>query len=334
MVSTTNMETAANRNMPWDVMGHELRPSATTSVAAALKESGLDYQVEVRQASSGSVTRPDGSGSDFRTPITAPEFQAIVRPFPDGTERVLAFTRKRYTPIQNQDAFSVADTLVQEHGAKIIGAADFKGGDRSLLALDLLQPVRLDRPDGGVDQVDLDLLIVNDHAGNAALSLALTPMRVDCTNALPAAMKGAERVWKISHTPNGMKRLELAKAAILKAAAYRDAFTIQAQAMLDQEMVDAEFQKMVAKLYPTKGKKERAAEQAKAVQSELVKLWETSPTMEGIRGTRWAGYNAVTEYLDHFRPVRSEEGVARAEGALDGPYVRRKAALWDMFAAA
>ena len=28
------------------------------------------------------------------------------------------------------------------------------------------------------------------------------------------------------------------------------------------------------------------------------------PTITPIAGTRWAAYNAVTEYLDHFQPVR------------------------------
>jgi hypothetical protein len=38
--------------------------------------------------------------------------------------------------------------------------------------------------------------------------------------------------------------------------------------------------------------------------SSIVKLWTSSPTIAPIAGTRWAAYNAVTEYLDHFQPVR------------------------------
>ena len=328
------MTKTTRRPLPWDVMGKALTKGVRKTVADTLAASGLDYTVEVREAVSGHAPRPDGSGINARTAITTPDFQALVRPMPDGTERVLGFTKKRYTPIQNVDAFNAADILVREFGAKIIGAADFRAGDRSLIAVDLASPVTLTRPDGGEDRVDLDLIITNDHAGNAALTMALTPIRVACTNALPAAIRDAERVWKISHTPNAQKRIELAEAAILKAVTYRDAFQEQAQAMMDQAMVDAEFQKLVAKLYPTKGRGERAAEAAATVQSQLLAAWQTSPTIEGIEGTRWAGYNVVTEYLDHFRPVRGEEAVSRAEGALDGPYVRQKAKLWQVFAAA
>lgn len=325
---------AAARQLPWDAMGSALTTNATT-VEAALKESGLDYQVEVRGAQSTNAPRPDGSGWNARTALDAPGFQAIVRPMPTGEEKVLAFTKKRYTPIQNADAFQPADYLVKEFGASIVGAADYRNGDRSLLAVQLPEGMGLTRPDGGVDQVDLNLLIINDHAGNAALTLALTAMRLACTNAVPAAIKGAERVWKISHTPNAQQRLDVAADAIQKALVYRDAFQEKAQAMMDQEMVDAEFQKLVSKLYPVKKDAEGvAADRKRQLHQDLFQLWESSPTLEGIRGTRWAGYNVFTEYLDHFRPVRGDVAQARGEGALDGPYARQKAAIWNTFAAA
>ena len=44
----------------------------------------------------------------------------------------------------------------------------------------------------------------------------------------------------------------------------------------------------------------RRREQASAI----VKLWVSSPTIAPIAGTRWAAYNAVTEYVDHLAPVR------------------------------
>ena len=37
----------------------------------------------------------------------------------------------------------------------------------------------------------------------------------------------------------------------------------------------------------------------------IVKLWTSSPTIAPIAGTRWAAYNAVTEYVDHYAKVRT-----------------------------
>ena len=46
----------------------------------------------------------------------------------------------------------------------------------------------------------------------------------------------------------------------------------------------------------------------------IVKLWTSSPTVAPIAGTRWAAYNAVTEYVDHYAKVRTtgDQGAARA----------------------
>jgi Domain of unknown function (DUF932) len=46
----------------------------------------------------------------------------------------------------------------------------------------------------------------------------------------------------------------------------------------------------------------------------IVKLWTSSPTIAPIAGTRWAAYNAVTEYVDHYAKVRTsgDERNARA----------------------
>jgi hypothetical protein len=47
----------------------------------------------------------------------------------------------------------------------------------------------------------------------------------------------------------------------------------------------------------------------------IVKLWTSSPTVAPIAGTRWAAYNAVTEYLDHVVPVRGARTASDANTA-------------------
>ena len=46
--------------------------------------------------------------------------------------------------------------------------------------------------------------------------------------------------------------------------------------------------------------------------SAIVKLWVSSPTIAPSAGTRWAVYNAVTEYLDHHQPVRGARTIRAA----------------------
>lgn len=321
-----------SRNMPWNVMGKELSGNAWTDLGKALDESGLDFDVKMVPVTA--YEKADNEPMAFAEFIDAPKSRAVVRPWGDG-QAVVGVTGTRFTPIQNRDAFSVATPLVDEYGATIAGMADFRHGGASLMVLNLNRPIELERPDGGLDVMELDLLVKNAHDGSSALTFALTEMRLACTNALPMAVNGAQRVWKISHTPNAQERMDLAKKAILKAVGYQEKVQVVAQAMMNQEMVDAEFAKMVSSLFPVDAEATgKVADRKREVQSDLLALYRTSPTLDGIRGTRWGGYNALTEYLDHFRPVRAtNEGVARAEGQLEGPNVRAKDRVFKMFSA-
>lgn len=332
---TTNANTIAgpqygtSREMPWNVMGKELTGKAHTNLGKALKESGLDFDVRTLP-----VVAHDGAEDEpiaFHTLVEAEKSRAVVRPTPDG-DRVVGMVGTRYTPIQNRDAFAVANDLVGDFGAVITGMADFRHGGASLMVMDLQRPIVVKR--GGVeDLVDLNLLVKNSHDGSSALTFALTPMRIACTNALPAAIAGAQRAWKISHTPNAQERVSLAVKAIHEAVGYQEKFQAVAQDMLDTDMVDAEFAKIVAGLWKVDPEATgKVADRKREIQAQVMDLYQTSPTLEGVRGTRWAGYNALTEYLDHYRPVKGNQDVARAEGALEGPNVRVKANMWRMFA--
>ena len=331
MAATANLKSESvayapeSRQTPWNVMGGDLT-KGHKSVAAGLEATGLDFEVSMR---------PLFGVSEDGVLLEAPSLRTVVRPMPDGTEKVLAATGTRFTPIQNRDAFAVNDYLVDEFGAKITGLCDFRGGGASLMVLELPESITLDLPGGGKDEVSLNLLTKNAHDGSSALTFALTPMRLACTNALPAALRAAKRTWKISHTPNAQGRVDLARHAIIASLNYADEFTATAQAMLDQPMVDREFDKIVERLWKVEDDKRdtKAGENRIAVQDEVKALYRTSSTIEGIRGTRWGGYNAVTEWLDWGRPVRGGD-VARAEGALEGPYVRTKAKVWETFAMA
>jgi phage/plasmid-like protein (TIGR03299 family) len=323
----TGPKYGATRDMPWNVMGGHLKTTHQTDLDKALKAAGMDYDVEVWDTQA--VDPLSG-----RT-IANEKGRQIVRPTPDGM-KVVGQTGTRFTPIQNRDAFAIARDLCGDFGATIDGLGDFRHGGASVIALDLGNPMEVRRGKRGpVDTTGLYLLGRNFHDGQGALSFALTSVRMACTNVLPAAFREAESTWKVSHTPNAVERQKLVHAMIREAVGFREAFTVQAQAMVDQKLTDQEFAKIVANLFPVKDDATgKVADRKRETQAVLVDLYRTSPTLEGIQGTVWGGYNAVTEYLDHFRPVKGNELVARAEGQIDGPNVRVKRNIWRMFAAA
>ena len=57
----------------------------------------------------------------------------------------------------------------------------------------------------------------------------------------------------------------------------------------------------------------------------IVKRWISSPTIAPNAGTRWAAYNAVTEYVDHYSKVRG--GDDQSHITVDTPVPYRLADL-------
>lgn len=67
----------------------------------------------------------------------------------------------------------------------------------------------------------------------------------------------------------------------------------------------------------------------------LAWLLHDSPTNDGIHGTRWGAYQAVTEYLDHYIPVKAKDhDSARATRVVTGEYDQIKRDAFARLAAA
>jgi phage/plasmid-like protein (TIGR03299 family) len=313
-----------SRALPWNVLGGDLT-TEFPSVDAALTATGLDYEV---------FTVPSAAVMENgEVLISGDEFRQVVRPKPGGGLMVIGQSGTRLTPVQNRKAFAVADVLVQEFGATIKGACDYRNGKISVMVVGLGEIALKDR-----DAVNLNLLVRVPHDGSGAVSFSLTGTRPSCTNAVHAALRDAVSTWKMSNTPNAEARVNDAHQAIVKAVNYRDAFQVQAEAMIAQAVTDAEFAKIVAQFAPIDP--EADPESAKVVRAEekretIQAIWN-GQTIDGVgvKNTLWGAYSTLTEYLDWYRPVRGGD-TARAEAQIDptNPYARRSAGLWTRFAA-
>lgn len=322
--------TTITRRQPWHVMGEALRTLADTeitSVPDALALTGLDYDIEVWEVEA--TKRGESRVTDQR--IETKAHRATVRTFPNGTSDIMGIVGTRYTVVQNRDAFAFTQYLVDEFGCRFDAAADYAKGAKSLLVLDLQRPVVLD-PSGANDRLDLYLAVTNSHDGSGALRVMLSPVRWYCTNVERAALRDAKQVWSFSHTPNVAKRLHQAEVSIRHAVAYADSFALAAERLLDTPMSDRQFVSYLDRLVPVpREATERVTENREQERATLKTLFHGEANAN-IAGTAWAAYNAVTEFVDHYRPTRGEADIARAEGALDGPYTRMKDRAYALLA--
>lgn len=82
--------------------------------------------------------------------------------------------------------------------------------------------------------------------------------------------------------------------------------------MIQSTLTDAAFNDLVTDLFGDAGDlRSQAGRQAERTRRDtLAGLFLDADTQAGIRGTAWAGYQAVAEYVDHFAPVRGGRRVA------------------------
>ncbi len=90
--------------------------------------------------------------------------------------------------------------------------------------------------------------------------------------------------------------------------AYVDEWSIGAQQLIETQMTNDAFDAIVRNLYAPK---DDAAKMAVTMfeqrRERLLGLYTSAGTQENIRGTAWAGYNALVEDLDWFLGVRNAE---------------------------
>jgi phage/plasmid-like protein (TIGR03299 family) len=140
-------------------------------------------------------------------------------------------------------------------------------------------------------------------------------VRIVCANTQRFAIDRAKATFSIRHTNGARAAIQDARNALGLTWRYMDAFEAEAAALYAAPMELDEVREFAAELVKVDQADSTAARTRRREQaSAIVKLWVSSPTIAPIAGTRWAAYNAVTEYVDHYAKVRTtgDQGAARA----------------------
>ena len=288
------------RPNPWTRSGVTIMKDATTNPDLAMRQAGLNWQ----------VNRVDLRTADTLDPV--PEFAAIRR---SDNNSILGVVGADYSCFQNASMFDVFKDLASVDGGlpfTIETAGSFQRG-RIVWAMAHL-------PDLGIrigdDESKTYLLVSNGHTGNRTLIIAPTTIRVICQNTLRMAESqirgrtGLAGGFILKHTPGIHAAVADAKAAFaatIKAhATTKEAWHHLASkplsARLEKDFLTAVFGK------PGPDEAERAKTIRKHREGRLSEIL-ASPTSQ-VSGTKDSAYsllNAVTEWIDHERTTRGAE---------------------------
>jgi phage/plasmid-like protein (TIGR03299 family) len=301
----------------WHQLGNVV-PGGTNDVDEVLKLGGISFGVETRNVRFHAGGKLQEVPSQFVT----------VR---DDTWAPLGVVGRYYTVIQNRDAFSFLQDLVDSHNVTWESAGALGSGEKVFISMRLPDPVTIDA--GGIsDQIIPFLVAVNTHDGSGKFRVVVTPWRPVCGNTERFALRDAVATWGVRHTRSATEKIEEARRTLGLSVKYFETFAAEETRLAQTALELDAFDQLLADLWPAKPEEEAkvpSKRQATIDAHRREALHTLFAAESDITGrTCYAGERAVTQYLDHV--ARRNTGgkismaAARATAIIEGDHDQLK----------
>lgn len=275
---------------PWHGLGIEL-PEAP-SIKEAIFAAGLNWQVELKPLFTQDSDCLDLIGKQVPA-------MACVR---STDKSILGVVGTQYRPLQNADAFQFFQPFVDNKLVNLETAGSLQEGKRVWILARIVE-----NSDISITKDDIIrkfILLSNSHDGTMSVRVGFTPIRVVCANTLA-----------LSHNNAASKliRLRHGRSVVDNLAAIRDVMNLanqefEATAMQFRQLASRQINrqdlrkyiKIVLDVSLDKKEDELSTKQFNII-NDIERRFDQGIGQDliGTRGTIWAAYNAVTEYLSY-----------------------------------
>ncbi len=287
--------------VPWHKLGTVVPKGvmADQMICAA----GLDWEVELRPARGAREINRKGEVSRY-------EIVRVPRPTTKETEVLLGVVSRRYTPLQNVDAFKFFDSIVGANKAYFETAGVLGEGERIWVMAKM--PEAMEIVPG--DECLKYLLLSNTHSGNGSVIVKFTSERVVCENTLMIAMKDGQKAYRVRHSKQMQFKLDeladflaITQEVFLKA---EECFRRLAKIQMKEKRLENYFEAVFPRSEAQKKKGENPQRWG-----ILREIFDSQPDLQlpGVQGTLWGAYNAVTWFEDYKQPQQEEQPEQRLE---------------------
>lgn len=219
---------------------------------------------------------------------------ALVR---DDNNAPLSVVGRVYRPNQNKDGLSAFDALVDAGMLEgYSNAGVFSGGKLAWIQAQI-------KTFGiGPDEIRGYLTLTISHGSRMIDRWNPSTTRIVCRNTFMLSRKGDDGL-SMGHTRAGNLKFEDAVKRIHAAVSALDTFKAQGEHMYRQQFTRKAMQDFAANLFPAPADKESSA-RLEGMRDRVIDLFDNGTGIFDVRGTKWAAFNAVTEYADHYRSTR------------------------------
>ncbi|SFO82883.1 phage/plasmid-like protein TIGR03299 [Amycolatopsis arida] len=273
------------------------------------------------------VDRPEGqhvTPEDTATLLEVPGWYSTYRTVPvSGELQPLGIVSGEYPIIQPEEFAEFMQAIVDTSGAVFDTGGSLRGGRDIFLTMQLPESIKI----GGTDEIGLYLAGFNNYSGQGKLRAVTTPVRVVCANTERAALRNFRSEYTFRHSKGLTGKIQEAREALKINFDWVEVFQAEAESMINTKMNTDQFGDLIKAVWPEKFTKpsEGWRKPEEEQWETLTALFKSADTQENIRGTVWAGYNSLTEYLDWLVPVTGdrtpdEVATARADRSFSGQY--------------
>ena len=269
------------RETPWHGLGVKVASAPKSQEALRLAE--LDWKVIQEPIYTGNEEKIEG-------------FKANVR---DLDRKVLGVVTDRYKIIQNEEAFAFTDELLGE-GVRYETAGSLMGGRKVWLLAHLPHEYIITG-----DRISPYLVFSNTHDGTGAVKVALTPIRVVCSNTLNLALSTAKRSWSMVHTGNVKDRLKEAGDTLFLAEKYMDRLGKEFENLRMKKLTDQQVLDYIEILLPCED--DSTPQQVKNMErlrEDLKMRYFEAPDLQDVGKNAYRFINAVSDFATHAKPLR------------------------------
>lgn len=291
-------------DVPWHGLGKKLQ--APPTITEAITAAGLDWTVSTHPLF---FVDPDASVVSSTPLLKSTPRSAVIR---DTDHSYLGCVGRDWTPLQNIDAFQFFQPYLESGQVELDTAGSLRHGKRVwILARIKGDPIEVAKDDPILSY----FLLANGHDGTMAVTVGFMPIRVVCANTLAAAL-GSENAksLRVIHSQKVEENLELIQETVDMA---RRQFVASAElyAELAKRQINKEdFHRFVQQTFIHPKKLAALREDlknagvggtipAKRLIDKITPLFESGRgnDLPSVRGTWWAAYNSISEYLAHER---------------------------------
>lgn len=277
-----NVETMFyTRETPWHGLGTKVASAPTSDDALRLAE--LDWKV-----------LQESIYTEYEEKIEG--FKANVR---DSDRKVLGVVTDRYKIIQNGEAFAFTDSLLGE-GVRYETAGSLMGGRKVWLLAHMPHEYIISG-----ERISPYLVFSNTHDGSGAIRVALTPIRVVCSNTLNLALTTAKRSWSMVHTGNIKDRLKEAGDTLFLAEKYMDSLGKEFEKLRMKKLTDRQVLDYIEVLLPSEdGSTPQQERNMVRLREDLKVRYFDAPDLQDVGKNAYRFLNAVSDFATHAQPLR------------------------------